>query len=97
MFQSGERDVPLMTAQLIGKSDQDLQDLAAYYASLPAKIGEAKGSDGEIKSARMIYKGGIAAKGVAACALVMAPADWVTTRRASHALVDNPLTIQSLS
>ena len=73
MFQSGERDVPLMTAQLIGKSDQDLQDLAAYYASLPAKIGEAKGSDGEIKSARMIYKGGIAAKGVAACASCHGP------------------------
>ena len=73
MFQSGERDVPLMTAQLIGKSDQDLQDLAAYYASLPAKIGEAKGSDSEIKSARMIYKGGIAAKGVAACASCHGP------------------------
>ena len=42
MFQSGERDVPPMTAQLIGKSDQDLQDLAAHYASLPAKIGEAE-------------------------------------------------------
>ena len=56
MFQSGERDVPLMTAQLIGKSAQDLEDLAAYYASLPGKIGEAVGSDEDIKTARMIYR-----------------------------------------
>ena len=48
MFQSGERDVALMTAQLIGKSEQDLDDLAAYYASLPAKSALASGSDDEI-------------------------------------------------
>ena len=45
MFQSGERDVALMTAQLIGKSEQDLDDLAAYYASLPSKVAEATGTD----------------------------------------------------
>ena len=73
MFQSGERDVPLMTAQLIGKSAQDLEDLAAYYASLPGKIGEAVGSDEDIKTARMIYKGGIADRGVAACAACHGP------------------------
>ena len=73
MFQSGERDVPLMTAQLIGKSAQDLENLAAYYASLPSKIGEAAGSDDDIKAARMIYKGGIADRGVAACAACHGP------------------------
>jgi cytochrome c553 len=73
MFQSGERDVPLMTAQLIGKSAQDLEDLAAYYASLPGKIGEAVGSDEDIKTARMIYKGGIVDRGVAACAACHGP------------------------
>lgn len=73
MFQSGERDVPLMTAQLIGKSAQDLEDLAAYYASLPGKVGEAVGSDEDIKTARMIYKGGIADRGVAACAACHGP------------------------
>ena len=73
MFQSGERNVPLMTAQLIGKSAQDLQDLAAYYASLPAKGGEATGDDDELVTARKIYKGGIAAKGVAACSACHGP------------------------
>ena len=73
MFQSGERDVALMTAQLIGKSEQDLDDLAAYYASLPAKIGEAVGSDADVELAKRIYKGGIAKKGVAACSSCHGP------------------------
>ena len=73
MFQSGERDVALMTAQLIGKSEQDLEDLAAYYASLPGKIGEATGDDAALNTAMKIYKGGIAAKGVAACAACHSP------------------------
>ena len=73
MFQSGERDVALMTAQLIGKSEQDLDDLAAYYASLPSKGAEATGSDAEIEMAMRIYKGGIAKKGVAACSSCHGP------------------------
>ena len=73
MYQSGERDVALMTAQLIGKSEQDLDDLAAYYASQPAKSSEATGSDVEIALAQQIYKGGIASKGVAACSSCHGP------------------------
>ena len=73
MFQSGERDVALMTAQLIGKSEQDLDDLAAYYASLPAMIGITTGNDSEIELAQRIYKGGIAKKGVAACSSCHSP------------------------
>jgi cytochrome c553 len=73
MFQSGERDVALMTAQLIGKSEQDLDDLAAYYASLPSKVAEATGSDADIELAMRIYKGGIAKKGVAACSSCHGP------------------------
>lgn len=73
MFQSGERDVALMTAQLVGKSEQDLDDLAAYYASLPSKAAQATGSDQDIALARKIYKGGIAEKGVAACSACHGP------------------------
>lgn len=73
MYQSGERDVALMTAQLIGKSEQDLDDLAAFYASLPAKSSEATGSDAQIALAQQIYKGGIASKGVAACSSCHGP------------------------
>ena len=73
MFQSGTRDVPLMTAQLIGKSEQDLEDLAAFYASLPAKGGEATGTDEDLRRAQQIYKGGIMDKKVAACAACHGP------------------------
>ena len=73
MFQSGERDVALMTAQLVGKSEQDLDDLAAYYASLPSKVALATGGDEDISLARKIYKGGISEKGVAACSACHGP------------------------
>jgi cytochrome c553 len=45
MIQSNERSVPLMTGQLNGKSEQDLADLAAYYASLPDKVSQAEADD----------------------------------------------------
>ena len=56
-----------MAGQLDGKSEQELADLAAYYASLPAKIGQAAGDDETIAQAEQIYRGGIARKEVAAC------------------------------
>lgn len=67
MIQAQQRDIPLMAGQLNGKSEQDLADLAAYYASLPAKVGQATGDDDAIAQAEQIYRGGIASKGVAAC------------------------------
>ena len=50
-----------------------MADLGAYYASLPAKHFEATGSDEDIKAAEGIYKGGVIAKGVAACAACHGP------------------------
>ena len=73
MIQRDERKILLMAGQLIGKSDQDLRDLAAYYASLPAKVGEAEGGEESIERAEQIYRGGIAKKGVAACSACHAP------------------------
>ena len=73
LIRDGGRDIALMTGQLTGKTDQDLADLAAYYASLPGKIGQAQGDDESIDLAQGIYRGGIAAKGVAACAACHAP------------------------
>ncbi len=57
-----------MAGQLDAKSDQDLWDMAAYYASLPAKMSQTSGDDDAIASAQQIYRAGIARKGVAACA-----------------------------
>ena len=73
MIQSGERPILLMTGQLNGKSTQDLENLAAYYASLPGKIGQAEGTDEALESAASIYRGGIARKGVAACSACHSP------------------------
>ena len=73
MIQSDDRAIPLMAGQLNGKSEQELADLAAYYASLPAKLSQASGDDEELAQAALIYRGGIARKGVAACAACHSP------------------------
>ena len=67
MIQSGERALPLMTGQLTGKTEQQLADIAAYYASLPGKVSQASGGDVSIVNGEQIYRAGIARKGVAAC------------------------------
>lgn len=73
LIQTDERLVSLMAGQLNGKSEQDLADMAAYYASLPAKVGQAEGEDEQLAQAANIYRGGIASKGVAACSSCHAP------------------------
>ncbi len=73
LIQSNERNILLMTGQLLGKSEQDLADLAAYYASLPGKVSQASGDDQAITKAQGIYRGGILAKGVAACTACHSP------------------------
>ncbi len=73
MIASGERTLVEMTGQLIGKSEQDLWDLAAYYANLPHKPGVSKGADQDIGKAASIYRGGIARKGIAACTACHSP------------------------
>jgi len=73
MIQDGSRSLPLMTGQLNGKSDQDLADLAAYYAGLPGKVSQASGDDESIAKAASIYRAGIARKGVAACSACHSP------------------------
>ena len=73
LIQSNERVILLMTGQLIGKTDQDLRDMAAYYASLPARIGQATGNDESVSRAEAIYRGGIMEKRVAACTACHSP------------------------
>lgn len=72
-IQDGSRAIPLMAGQLDGKDEQALRDLAAYYASLPGKVGQAQGDDEQLAQAQQIFKGGIARKGVAACAACHSP------------------------
>lgn len=71
LLKSGERDAPTMAGQLNNSSEQDLADMAAYYASLPGKIGQASPKDLELGES--IYRGGVMSKGVAACTSCHAP------------------------
>jgi len=73
LIRDGGRNIPLMAGQLIGKSDQDLANLAAYYAGLPNKVGQVSGGEEELARAEQIYRGGIADKGVAACTACHSP------------------------
>lgn len=73
MIQSDERQIALMTGQLTGKSEQDLADLAAYYASLPEKVTPSEADEETLALAEGIYRGGILDKGVAACSSCHAP------------------------
>ena len=73
MIQDDTHNIALMVGQLTGKSEQDLEDLAAYYASLPGKISQASGGDEAIARGEQIYRGGIASKGVAACTACHSP------------------------
>lgn len=66
-FKSGERQNPLMAPMAMILSDQDMEDLAAYFASQTLRpTGETNPSTLEI--GQRIYRAGVASKGVPACA-----------------------------
>ena len=67
-----ERDNPVMAGMVAGLSADDIRNLAAYYAAQPAIPGAAKSKD-LVALGQMIYRGGIAGKGVAACASCHGP------------------------
>jgi cytochrome c553 len=71
LIKSGARAVPLMAGQLDALSEADLANLAAYFASLPATVGQAK--DERLDLGERIYRAGIASKGVAACTACHSP------------------------
>ncbi len=71
-FKEGVRKDPLMTPQAQALSEQDMLDLAAFYAAQTMQPG---GADPELAEAgEQIYRGGIPAKGVPACAACHGPA-----------------------
>lgn len=72
-FQSGDRENAVMAGQVEDLDDQDMRDLAAYYASL--EPGVSGGVAPDLKDAgELIYRGGIPSKGVAACMACHGPA-----------------------
>lgn len=68
-FKSGERVNAIMAGQAAGLSANDMVDLDAYYAALPAKANAIM-TDEDIalaEAGRAIYRGGFAERGISAC------------------------------
>ena len=70
-IKSGARNVPLMAGQLNQMSESDIENLAAYYASMPGTVGQATGD--QVTQGEQIYRAGLASKGVAACTACHSP------------------------
>ena len=73
LIRDDKRAVVEMTGMLTGKSEQDIADIAAYYASLAGKPGQAQGDDDGLARASSIFRAGIARKNVAACSACHGP------------------------
>ncbi|WP_404365337.1 c-type cytochrome [Marinobacter sp.] len=70
-IKSGERAIAAMTGILDNLSDQDLQDLAAYFDSQDMPIGQA--SPELVGLGEKLYRGGNMASGVPSCAACHSP------------------------
>lgn len=70
-IKAGARPVVEMTGLLDNLSDQDLENIAAYFAKQNVQIGHAAAD--QVEAGEKIYRAGIAGKGVAACTACHSP------------------------
>ena len=70
--QGTERNNAMMAGMVAGLSEQDMQDLGAFYASKPAPQGAA--DQDKVALGEKIFRGGNADSGVAACMACHGPA-----------------------
>jgi len=70
-IKAGDRAVPEMTGLLDAMSDQDLQDLAAYFNAQERIVNQA--NPDLIEQGAALYRGGNLATGVPACAACHSP------------------------
>ena len=66
-FKSGKRDNAIMKPMASTLSDDDMRNVAAFYASKTAKPGQSK-NPATVALGQKIWRGGIAEKAVPACA-----------------------------
>ena len=66
-FTTPARNQPIMTTYAKALTDEEKTNIAAYLFSQQAKAGAARNKD-TVELGRKIYRGGIADRGVAACA-----------------------------
>ncbi|MBD3648207.1 MAG: cytochrome c4 [Pseudomonadales bacterium] len=70
-IKNGDRVSPQMTGLLDNMSEQDFEDMAAWYASQEPEIGAAK--QDLVALGEEIYRAGIARKSIAACTACHSP------------------------
>lgn len=70
-FKAGERNNAMMAPMAAGLSEQDMADIAAYYASQTMSTGTADPK--LVAEGEKLYRGGNATSGVAACIACHAP------------------------
>jgi cytochrome c553 len=83
-MRSGERVIVEMMGMLDHLNDQDLADIAAYFASQQATMGAADLELAEV--GEMMYRAGNAAKGIPACAACHSPTGAGNTQAGFPAL-----------
>ena len=66
-FKSGKRSNPIMSGMAAPLSEDDMRNVAAFYADKQAKPGFAKSKD-TVALGEKIYRGGIADRSIPACA-----------------------------
>jgi len=66
-FKAGKRKNAVMNGMAASLSEEDMRNVAAFYASKTAKPGFAKNKD-TVELGQKIYRGGIADRSVPACA-----------------------------
>jgi cytochrome c553 len=66
-FKAGKRTSPIMQGMAAQLTEADMRNVAAFYATKHAKPGFAKSKDAA-ELGEKIWRGGLAAKGVPACA-----------------------------
>jgi len=64
-FKSGVRSNALMSAQVAGLEEQDMENLAAYFAS--QTVSEGVADENQVELGKAIYQGGNSATNVPAC------------------------------
>lgn len=70
-FKSGARKNPIMAGMAAGLSEQDMQNVAAWFSSQTVRPGEA--DPGLVKAGEMLYRGGDKAAQIPACAACHGP------------------------
>ena len=70
-IKAGTRPVVEMTGMLDNLSDQDMQDIAAYFSSKGVQVGSANVD--LVEMGQQIYRAGVQQKGVAACTACHSP------------------------